>query len=586
MSSERASTWALIWGFLWRFTLSSGVVTALCSLELSAKLHAYDQARQSERAARLESVSETLHRLTDGFSADVERIRRKALDLRATQNVRGALGQGLLHWAELYADDAHVLGVRRSLPGTAALSSSHEAYYLALASAKVGEALSRIRKDRIGLLRVEDAMAQGSERLVFVFPLEAPESNVILAMVDPGMALSALAGWHGAHGLRMYLADRDGKVLIHSEKNYVGASLEDVDVYSKLATGALGSEPTELARAKASDALNVTAAGVHPLALPLLLAVEAPLPLEESWLGFPPRTRFYAFWVGLALMGAFGCAIGATLWMWFGGKKPARPAAPKQRRSPSLAPVQEAPPEVIQPPAAVDIPPLEVLNENAPLPGAFEAALVESAFRQKLLMASEEAPKPAEPPKRTLSSEECAELEKREREFIEEQLMDRFEDALIHERDPRKMAYHLTEFAQRLCEAPAAFFGFHSGLRSAILLHACALPPQSKRLVSFPLSDSCLAEISRAEHEGRVASLDGYLPIRDLLKLAYRVSDFRAWALTGLNSKLLGILVVFRATVAPEARAAYEPGALIERAVRSTGPLYEKNLHQQPQATN
>ena len=103
------SLWALLWGF-WS------------AISVSQDLREHDRARGDERRARQDRVRSAAHELALALARAAAEVQVRATALWATAragqpSAPAQFGPGILHWAEVYADEQGLLGVRRQFRG-------------------------------------------------------------------------------------------------------------------------------------------------------------------------------------------------------------------------------------------------------------------------------------------------------------------------------------------------------------------------------------------------------------------------------------------------------------------------------------
>ena len=160
--------------------------------------------------------------------------------------------------------------------------------------------------------------------------------------------------------------------------------------------------------------------------------------------------------------------------------------------------------------------------------------------------------------------------------------MNQFQKEAALLRDPKAVGQRLTDTAQKLCQSPALFFGFHEGIRAAILQCDSGFAPgQSPAGMSFPIDASTLERIVHAGQSGPPLRLTEYPPLSKMLMARVGVAHFDAWPLTGYGHlgrvagkpRLLGILVILQAG----AESATRQDSL-GQMMRASGLIYENTL--------
>lgn len=236
---------------------------------------AMDIRQKQVESSRLQNVSAQAQMLVGMLKSEVEILRLQAKSM-ATGTPHEIPGN-LLHWAELEIDGNSLTRVKRVLKnprwsGDAAMESSY------LSSALKNLNLQEILKQGVSILRMKKDLNSGGEWLCFAFPSSESPQSVWLTLVDPSTAFQSYRNWarHSEGGKsRSYLIGSDGRVLTHSQKNWIFSDMSGSnfyrDVIRKLLNGSLGSGFGEYT---SMDRLPVASAFYRLGPLPLAVVVE------------------------------------------------------------------------------------------------------------------------------------------------------------------------------------------------------------------------------------------------------------------------------------------------------------------------
>jgi hypothetical protein len=231
--------------------------------------------QQQAEVSKLKQVSVQAKMLVGMLTAEIETLKLQAwnIALHPTKEVEGKI----LHWAELEGDGVSLTRVKqvaRNLHWNG--DDGVEATYLNSALRSLN--LQETRDRGVSLLRIKKDLNSGGEWLSLAFPSPNSPGAVVLALVDPATVFQSYRTWasHSDGGKsRSYLLGSDGRVLTHSQKNWIFSDMSGLPLYRemirKMLNGAVGSGYGEFT---SMDQLPAATAFYRLGLLPLAVVVE------------------------------------------------------------------------------------------------------------------------------------------------------------------------------------------------------------------------------------------------------------------------------------------------------------------------
>lgn len=518
--------------------------------------------------------------LEDGFQDAVQRVRLLALGLKNLLPLQQPVEWGpILHFSEMQASAGKITQIKNSTWFNQAKNESISDEQI-LNEIKEKTSLQHIRENGYSVVRMKLDPNQARDHLALVFMASAQgavgQPDVLIsAIVDPSQAFPGFlrfASRSEGGSLRAYLISDEGRVLAHSQPNYVGSYFSDAPIFKEALKATL--EGRRLAGSgsyQSIDQMKVAAAYTRVGTLPLAIVV------EKVKTGAPVLTRHWTRW-GIQLLGVLAAVVALAY-------------ALVTRASSRWARVAAA--EVVQQPVFE----VELLkranrmaqkteNELKAKAETLQSLIEDLPVTPQMLTAAQEAlvAGPADGVQ-TLPEDLKALPDVRD----EESLLMRFEKEMLATQDIRKASARLASLASRLCKSPTLFFVYQERLEACVLkCYAGFDGDQAPKAMAFSMPKNVLQNIYAQEQRGQQVSLVDYTALAQILLERTGVSHFEAWAVTGYGEQgrqkrqpqQLGVLVVLK--------AGYESAIrrdTLARAMRITGTVYENTASANPTAT-
>ncbi len=598
-----ASPW--LWTVLLGLPILGGLVTGAY---VGTRATTADQ--ETLKGAHSEHVRVLSQAYLNQFWDSVELIRNQVFYLHyfTQQNPGRApyLGK-ILHWSEIEIEDGQLKRMRRSFKSRSLPPSASAAFSLSSAERSFDDAyfqmlrerlpLKDLHKDRVGIAHIQKSLQGTGSWLALGFPLPGSDSTLLVSLVESGEIFRGYRRQRKLRGAedssRAFIVNSDGLVLAHTHESYVNADFSAAPVFGDLVQPFFSQKvPFTQAESRSIDQLPVVAAVARPGGLPLAIVTERILPpsesiIEAALVSLPLPGLGFLFWTGalvFVIVWAMRRAselkqearleqdLYPSLWSGtssFSGPVQKSESAQKPRTSlTQFSPADLGPARVAPSPAR----PVESV-EVMPV-AASEVREIQNAVGQRFDVAERVKQIRAE----LRSSREALRSSAEEKTLVE-----KFEADVARLRDAGSVASRLAEAASRLSASPTLYFGFHEGLKAAIL-HATSGFPAAKAPagMSFPLNLEAMRRIeSAAQTSDAPVSLSAYEPLAKLMLARLGVAHFEAWVLTGYSDlgrlarkpRVLGVLVILQSGV--ESVARHES---LCRMMRASGLKYETTL--------
>lgn len=613
---------------------------------------------KSDQAELLRSheVSSQARAVADSIWDAMDSIRARAIALyhvqaaRTTQaNSAGGLAPAPI--ANQFSDDHLVLWAEVEKPATqgagfkivSILRNSNAVEANAIDEKYLENALRYINLTELGenglaTLRLKQDPHRNNEWMGMLFTLQEPANRAILALVDPATAFPVFQRWaQRSEGstLRAYLVGKDGFVLAHSQKTYVGADFSRISLFQNAVREMLlGRRTNGSGTYQAIDETHVTAAYLRPGTLPIGVVVEKVVSPTQASSGAMMKALLNRV-AGQAFMmlGALIFFVAACAWLIHRRALRVAAAAPD-----SFAKVMAS--QATAKAADRTIAPAAVADEIDEL-AALEKTLAEmkstaNEHKQAITNGAAE-PKTENRTETETATETATAAENRsstnndsatpffriqemppsdiarmtrdngtpdavgnmvDSQMIEASLyqefntdaqmsleahekrvaMARFETDLGYLSAPQKLAQRVTNFAHEMSHSPVLFFGYHATSKSATLEAFSAFNPNGvKSALAFGIGEDVAEAVAKSAKQGQIRSLSDYPPLVALMKKLRTVKPFkqyRAWAMTGgENGEMVGVLVILDG-----GEKIAENSELLARVIRNTGQFYENAI--------
>lgn len=518
---------------------------------LQLKFDAMEAARINEVRTQSRIISDVVWSSVANLKTRVIAVRNILATASQLTPASSILDSDILYWSELEVKDAKVIGLKNSVKNALFKTENFEEQYLKPALARIN--FDDLRKSGTVMLQLAD-----TDSLAFVFPTA---ETLVLAVVDPNNVFSslksAIAGADDVEGqYRVYLVSSSGHVLMHSQRNYIGADFSGTPLFKEiLAPLAAGKQTNGAGTFRSIDQSSVAAAFVRIGTLPLAIVVEKLTEVDSFWDAALESGTIHRFIGKILVVGAFLLTVIFGFFMLF-----------RRRLGISRVEASKANEEVnVSPQLTYPSPDYLVDQRRDPIQIIAERAIQEKAEASEASLRIE------------LNSAHAA----LKRAAEESAIVSDYERDAAAIKDPASISYKLTKTATQLCESPTLYFTYHDSMRLAVLHSDAGFQGESPDGMSFPLGQEIMDRVIQADRNGEIASLADYGPLTKLVLARTGVAHFEAWALTGYGHlgrlsarpRLLGVLVILQAGVDSIARR-----ESIARMIRTTGLAYENAL--------
>jgi hypothetical protein len=123
-----------------------------------------------------------------------------------------------------------------------------------------------------------------------------------------------------------------------------------------------------------------------------------------------------------------------------------------------------------------------------------------------------------------------------------------FETATSRDDQPERIAQRMADTAYALTSAPSLFFAYRPSVGTAVVQAYSGFSGRpSPTGLSFRVSETMLSRVARFDQQGKTASLSDDPGLALLMAQRLGSPHCDAWAVTGAQGKLLGVMVVLQA---------------------------------------
>ncbi len=474
----------------------------------------------------------------------------------------------VLNWTEFEVKDGAVVGVKRSSWNADASKIDSK---IKGSRADFETAYLKQIQEKLILKNVDSSLLSirpDSERSAqWIAQAQVVSGGVVLFLMDSQEVFAGMTRignyWKGL-GYRAYMIDINGRVLAHTDPQYVFGSFPESAIFTDGILPVLqSSRIAGSGRYESIDQFPVVASYARVGGFPVALVTEK-LSMRSSIFhryfreGRLNRISVLALGLSLLLIALLGW-VTAVL-----------------RRSGAVPEAYiDAQPAPLLPPLQT----LPVFREVPTNPGLQAPRVPEVHLSDR----SERLPPPPpiqvalEKKQEIKNSLEGLQSLQRERKLLLQ-----FEEEAVRFRDPKSLASRLTAISAELCQSPTLFFKFNETLNSAVLeADAGFAPGDAPMAMNFVIEPEALAAVIHVTQQGQLASFSNYAPLSKMLMKRLGVAYFEAWAMTGFGSlgrqtgrpRLLGVLVILQAGVDSAAHF-----ASLSHMLRTSGLVYENTL--------
>lgn len=415
---------------------------------------------------------------------------------------------------------------------------------------------------------IQGAPAQQAQGL-----LSQQVQKIKITLIDPQVAFSSLSKWgktaNTEEALAGYLLNRSGKVIAHSNANFVGTQLTKIESLRNIIDGIfLGAQTGTVSHYNAVDGNEKQVALVRAGVYPFAFAVETNAPpalFSKAWLEQQEQSGAARKALGIFLvLIAIAMMSMLALQTWFQnaiqnvflGKNIGL------RNNVGLNINTEHHPQAMF--AREDLDPIGMTFKTE-LSAALPPTTLPPRVEEKVETFAQSQNKiEAE---RTVAQDSVVTMVTANQEYDE--FMTRLEAAYATD----TLESELCEFASRLTESPVLYFRYYPRSQTFSLASAAGdvKITQASAMQVYVRRD-IEQQVLQLANQGKVASLSNYGPLARMMISNLNVAHFEAWVVASdttvdaYGAKMVGVLIVLRAGFKS---AQVRP--LLAKAIRETG---------------